>query len=301
MEPIFDEKKMIIKFEGQTHQVDINTLTSSLLVFSESLKEINKDIGSGKNIEIKIEALNPGSFEIHTIVNAVAESNLLTAVSQLGGVATIIGGAYKGIVALRSWLKKENKEVDVIEIGEDKTTIKAKTGDIFICSNVVYNLYKTNQVVNDCISDQFRILEEDPAIEGLTIASDNEAITIPKDDFSGLAEKVDVTDHNKQKEIKEKQTVTVVKPVLEKSTTRRWEFIWSGNKISANITDAAFLDKMEQGEYRFGTGDTMVVDLQINQILNPLYDAWMNESYQIVSVCEHIQKVRPKPVSLFED
>lgn len=301
MESIFDEKKIIIRFEGQTHQVDVNTLTSSLLVFSESLKEINKDIGSGKSIEIKIEALHPGSFEIHTIVNAVAENNLLTAIAQIGGVASTIGLAYQGVVRLRSWLKKEKKEIEVVEIGGDKTTIKTKSGDVFICSNVVYNIYNTNQIVNDHISDQFRILEEDPAIEGLTIASDGEVVNISKEDFSGLAEKIDVTDHNKKKEIKERQKVIVVKPVLENSTTRRWEFIWNGNKISANITDVAFLERMEQGEYRFGTGDTMVVDLQINQVLNPVYDAWVNESYQIALVRDHFPKTRFKPTSLFGD
>lgn len=292
---------MMIKFEGQTHQVDVNTLTSSLMVFSESLKEINKNLGSGKNIEIKIEALNPGSFEVHTIVTAICENNLLTAISTVGGVAGAIGMTYKGIVGLRSWLKQENKEIENVDIGEDKTTIKTKSGDTYICSNVVYNIYNTNQIINDAISDQFRILEEDPAIEGLTISSDNESISIPKDDFSGLAEKVDVTNHNKRKEIKEDQTVYVVKPVLEKSPTRRWEFIWNGNKISANINDLQFLEKMEQGEYRFGTGDTMTVDIQINQILNPMYDAWMNESYQINLIKEHIaRKLSEKPVGLFD-
>lgn len=304
MEPVFDEKKIMIKFEGQTHQVDVNTLTSSLVVFSESLKEINKSLGTGKNLEIKIEALKPGSFEIHTIVTAINNNDLLTAIATVsgvvGGTAATIGAAYTGIVKLRSWLKKEDKQVESTVVEGDKTVIKAKSGDTFICSNVVYNIYNTNQIVNDQISDQFRILEEDAAIDGLTISSETDQITVPKEDFSGLAEKVDIIDQNKKKERKEKQTLYVVKPVLEKSPTRRWEFIWNGLKISANISDMSFLEKVAEGEHRFGMGDTLIADIDVNQVLNPMYNAWLNESYQVVLVHDHtIRKVPEKGPDLF--
>lgn len=301
MEPIFDEKKIMIKFEGQTHQVDVNTLTSSLMIFSESLKEINKDLGTGKSIDIKIEALKPGSFEVHTIITAIKDNDLLSAIGQLGGVVGLIGTTYTGIVKLKSWIKKGKNEIESTEVVGDKTVIKGKSGDTYVCSNVVYNIYNTNQVVNDTISDQFRVLEEDPAIDGLTISSETETFSIAKEDFSTLAEKVEVVTQNKRKDIQESQTVYIVKPVLENSSTRRWEFIWNGNKISATISDIPFLEKMQQGGYRFGAGDTMLVDLQIYQVLNPMYDAWLNESYQISLVKQHIPRDVPvKPTGLFE-
>lgn len=297
-----DEEKIMIRFEGQTHQVDVNTLTSSLLVFSEALKGINKNLRTGKKIEINIEALKPGSFEIHSVITAVNDNDLFSAIATVGGVITPIGFVYTGIVKLRSWLKKrENREIDSINIEGDATIIKAKTGNTFVCSNVVYNIYQTDQAVNDAISDQFRITEEDPAIDGLTISTAHESVSIPKRDFSDLAEKVDITNQNKKREVKERQAVYVVKPVLEKTPTRRWEFIWHGNKISANIIDIVFLEKVEQGEFRFGTGDTMIVDLQINQVLSPVYDTWLNESYQITLVHEHLPRGRlEKPLNLFD-
>ncbi len=307
MEPVFDEKKIKIKFEGQTHQIDVNTLASSLVVFSETLKEINTELKTNKNIEVKIEALAPGSFEIHTIISAIANNDLLSALSNVAGTIGFASGAiattYTGIVKLRSWLKKEdNKEVEEVKQVDGKTSIKTKNGNTYICDNVIYNTYNNSQIINDTISDQFRILEEDPAIEGLTLSIESESFSIEKNDFSALAEKVDIPGENKRKETKNSQTVYIVKPVLEKSPTRRWEFIWNGNRISANITDMGFLEKMEQGEYRFGTGDKMTVDLQISQALNPVYDAWMNESYQITLIHEHTPREGlPKKVGLFDD
>lgn len=298
MDQIFDEEKVKIKFEGQTHQIDVNTLTSSLLVFAEALKEINNELRTGKNVEIKIEALSPGSFEVQAIISAINTNDLLGAISTVSGVAggsalaigTIVK-TYGGIVKLRSWLKNNGGSV-VKEVSEENgaTKIETQNGGIYICSNVVYNTYNTSQAVNDAISDQFRILEDDPAIDGLTVSSPQESFSVEKTDFSALAQKVEVGTESKRKELKEGEIVTVVKPVFERSLTRRWEFIWRGNRISANIIDSGFLEKVEQGELRFGTGDTMKVDLQINQALSPIYSAWVNESYQITVIHEHIPR-----------
>jgi len=301
MEKVFDEEKVKIRFEGQTHQIDVKTLTSSLLVFSEALKEINAELKTGKSIEVKIEALNPGSFEVQAILSAITHNDLLLAMAVADGVTGIIAKTYSGIVGLRYWLKQdENEQIESTDRGEEKTTIKTKSGNTYICSNVVYNTYYNSQAINDAISDQFRILEEDPAIDGFTMTSGNESFSVPKADFTILAQKVDIPGENKRKETKNSQIVSVVKPLLENNATRRWEFIWEGNKISANITDLSFLEKIGEGEHRFGAGDKMLVDLQINQTLNPLYDVWLNESYQISLVHELIPREAPiKKIGLF--
>jgi hypothetical protein len=306
MNTSFDEQKIKIKFEGQTHQIDVKTLTSSLLVFAETLKEINKELDTGKNVDIKIEALKPGSFEIHTIVSAVSNNDLLTTISTVTGIGTAaagtIAGTYTGLLKLRSWFKKNDNKIVDTKQSEGKTIITAKNGNTYLCENVVYNTYNNSQIINDNISEQFRILEEDSAIEGFTLASDGETFSISKNEFSSLAQKIDILGENKQKITKTSETVYVVKPILEKNTTRRWEFIWNGHRISATVSDTNFLERMEQGEYPFRPGDKMIVDVQINQTLNPAYDAWMNEGYQLTLIHEHIPRESPpKKQGLFDN
>ena len=114
MDKVFDEEKVSLKFEGQTHQIDVKTLTSSLLVFSEALKEINAELHTGKNIDIKIEALKPGSFEVHAIISAICDNNLLSAIAIVGGSMDAIAKTYTGIIKLRSWLKKK-KETQLLK------------------------------------------------------------------------------------------------------------------------------------------------------------------------------------------
>lgn len=288
-----DQEKIKIKFEGRTHQIDVNTLASSLMVFAETLKEINTELKTNKNIEVKIEALSPGSFEVQTIVSAINDNNLFSAMSAVGGTISTISFVYTGVVKLRSFLKKRDNEIiKDIKQGENKTTIVTNNGTIYICDNVIYNTYNNSQIINDRISDQFRILEEDAAIDGLTLSTEEESFFVLKDDFSLLSQKVEIPGENKKKEIKNSQEVYVVKPVLVKSSTRRWEFIWNGNRISANVADVDFLEKMEKGEHRFGAGDKMLVDLQINQSLSPIYNTWLNESFQVVLVHDHIPEAK---------
>jgi len=56
---------MNIKFEGQTHQIDANTLISSLVHYQTVINEANKIYGNGtRNIALKVNAINKGSFVI---------------------------------------------------------------------------------------------------------------------------------------------------------------------------------------------------------------------------------------------
>ena len=70
-----------IKFDGQQHQVDANVLISSLIHTTTIVQEVNKYLNSGKKIDIKVKALEKGSFLCHIeLVETTLDSlkNLLT-------------------------------------------------------------------------------------------------------------------------------------------------------------------------------------------------------------------------------
>src|SRR5215470_11751745 len=58
------QSEFTIKFDGQLNQVDVNTLTASLMSTSTILQEINKELTPENKIDIKIVALSKGSFDI---------------------------------------------------------------------------------------------------------------------------------------------------------------------------------------------------------------------------------------------
>ena len=70
-----DEDKLVkIKFDGQAHQVDAQVFISTLVNFSEVVKEVNREVGSNKKIEIKIVATAEGSFDAHLVLQAIEQS-----------------------------------------------------------------------------------------------------------------------------------------------------------------------------------------------------------------------------------
>lgn len=102
-----------IKFDGQQHQVDAQVLISSLIHTTTVVQELNKQFNTGKKIEIKVKALEKGSFLVHiellettleSLKNLLTKDNLLFASGIIGGLV--------GLIELKKHLRgKKPKEV----------------------------------------------------------------------------------------------------------------------------------------------------------------------------------------------
>jgi hypothetical protein len=87
----------------------------------------------------------------------------------------------------------------------------------------------------------------------------------------------------------------ILKIVLERSYTRKWEFFYAGQKISANITDKRFFDDVEAG-MSFAKGDSLRVELDIlKERDETLGVAWIR-GYTIRSVKEHMERHDTTPL-----
>ncbi|MBK9247781.1 MAG: hypothetical protein IPM69_06600 [Ignavibacteria bacterium] len=86
-----------IKFDGQPQQIDANVLISSLIHTTDIVQEVNRYLNTGKKIEIKVKALEKGSFLVHielletaidTLKNLFTKENIEVA----AGIITIVSG-----------------------------------------------------------------------------------------------------------------------------------------------------------------------------------------------------------------
>ena len=58
-------RRMQIVFEGQSNQIDANTLINVLIHYQTVITEANKELGGGaKTIDLKVNAIEKGSFII---------------------------------------------------------------------------------------------------------------------------------------------------------------------------------------------------------------------------------------------
>lgn len=291
-----EDKLVKIKFDGQAHQVDAQVFISTLINFSEIVKEVNREVGSNKKIEIKIVATEKGSFDAHLVLQQVANSiqtELATQpVSAVAGVVAIVTGIY----GFRKWLSTRN--VDRAEPAQDNSVKVIDTnGDSIVVIGNVYNIYNNNQGVNDAVSNSFATLQDDPSITGLEISDEeNLLFRADKDDFESLSTKIVVEDENTKKIVKQAANLTINKIVFE-GAGRKWDFVYQGNNISANITDTDFYQQIDNGE-RFAKGDQLQANLEITQVYDEALRVYLNKSYTVTKVVKHIPRDNPEQLDI---
>ncbi len=89
-----ETETLTIKFDGQSHQVDVQTFVYSVLNFTTVVKEANSKSG-GKPLNINIKAPEKGSLLVHLVTETVNNQTLLNGSNLLGSVIVIVGGLYK--------------------------------------------------------------------------------------------------------------------------------------------------------------------------------------------------------------
>ncbi|MDY0217495.1 MAG: hypothetical protein RBS19_11130 [Bacteroidales bacterium] len=293
---MFDEIKdsdFKIKFDGQQHQVDAQILISSLIHTTTVVQELNKLFNTGKKIEIKVKALEKGSFLVHielletaldSLKNLLTKENLLFASGIIGGLV--------GLIEIKKHLRgKKPKE---IKSEGSKTIIINENNNVLNINSDIYNIYETNIIVNDALSQNFDVLDNDPAITAFEITDkkENPYIRVERNDFKDLTLKSEQIDENK-KHIIELTRLNIVRLSFEENL--KWDFYYRGNKISAKITDPNFFDLIDKGE-AFAKGDTLEVELQINQLFEESVNTYINKSYQINRIINHYKRAEQKKI-----
>ncbi len=286
-----------IKFDGQLHQVDANTFINSLINFCEVIKQINSEIDSEHPIEIKITALEKGSFITGISLQAKDIIDQLFTrdnIGYLANIVTIAIGAYQ--------IKKSfggNKPTEVKQVG-DKVEIKDNKGSIILVDNRTYSIYSKNQAISDAIANNFASLEEDTSISKFEILDDKESVIFSADreSFQDLAKKVELEQENTKTTIISANLI-IYKLIFDKNN-RKWEFYYNGNRISANVIDDNFFKEIDQGK-SFSKGDQLTVDLQINQIFDEAVNAYINHSYQVNKVTNHTPRATTKKLPFLSE
>jgi hypothetical protein len=297
MERLVKDNNFKLKFDGQLHQIDANILINSLIHTSSIIQEINRYLDTGKKIEIKVKALEKGSFLVNI---EILETTLVSLQSIFTREAVDLGAniitILVGLINLKLFLK--GRKPTSVEHKENKITITNFEGDVISIENATFNIYDNSAIVKDAIAQNFDAINNDPSITGfeLTDKQERPIIRIEREDFSDLSLKSEEISDD-ERILTEAATLHIVRLSFEESL--KWEFYYKGNKISAKIKDPNFFQLIDQGE-SFAKGDILEVELQINQKWDGTVDTFVNKSYQIIRIIRHILR-NETPKFKFED
>ncbi|WP_027388794.1 hypothetical protein [Chryseobacterium gregarium] len=277
-----------LNFGMMSHDIDVNTLIGSLVYTSTLIQEINKELNTDRKIEIKIKALDKGSFEVHIqLIESVLES-LFNRNNIEYGAALIgtLGGLYEFVKFL-----KGKKPKSVVENTGNEITIINDEGQTLVLSQSIVNIYNNNSNVRNTIAKQFNTLEKSEDIQSFEIKNwkDETIAKIPSSEFRELA----INFVDEVRELTEVETLTgeklsIIRPSFSKDL--KWDLVYKGIKISAFLKDEALLKMVDNGD-NFAKGDLMVADLEVTKFYDPDLKTYMitKDSYKISRFIEHIK------------
>ena len=283
-----DTRKIEIKFGGDLHEINVDLLVESLVSYSLVTQEAAAYIAPGSVINIKVKAPQEGSFTI--ILDLITENapSLFTRenLQLAANLVVVVGGLY----GLKKWLSTKGKPDVIKEKGDDNIEIQNKNGSIVIDKRV-YNIYQNSINTRENLRKTFIKLKEEEEISDFSIndIDENKQIFyVGKDDFEKMASDANEIEQEKQKITKENQELSLFKIVFRENY--KWEFYYQGNKVYVSLDDAEFFAKIEKGEVAFRSGDRLIVNLEIEQVFNEAANTFINDSYRITKVLQHIPR-----------
>lgn len=276
-----------IKFDGEQHQINANLLVNHLIHMTSIIQELNRNLDSGKKVDITIKALQKGSFLIHIDLVETALDNLknLLTKENAKNASTIIASIV-GLISLYKHLK--GKKPKSKEISGDQIKIENEKGEVIYIKNFVQNIYQDNTIIKDALSQSFETLENDSSITGYEITDKNEKplVRVDRDEFEYISVKSEEVLEG-EKNIVVSASLNIIRPSFDEKL--KSDFYYKGNKISVKIKDKNFQKKIDSGK-QFAKGDTLEVEMEIKQVFISSVNTFVNKSYKINRIVNHISR-----------
>lgn len=285
-----------IKFDGPalaSHQMDVRELAPALIALSELLEHSNKAaFPDASEVRVNVQGnFKGGSFGVDLIAaQTVAQQlvSLLTGAETtaatnlmgiLGGLGLLGGGG--GVIGLIKWLR--GRKPSSIRTEGDKVVfelVDSELKETFEVDLIAGKLYQT-RVVRQSLARVVKPLERQ-GIDIFACGKDGTTQAVITSEervwFDMAASQADVVSNT----VRENVLLQIESAVFKEDN--KWRFHDGSNAFFAEISDRAFLDRINAGQERFGKGDVLIADLRIIQSVT---DNGLKQEYVLESIHSH--------------
>lgn len=286
-----DMELMKIKYGGG-NEIEANTYINSLIHFTKVIQEVNKSISSDKKVEVKIKANKEGSFVVDVLI---ASNNIIEGIKEIfseknvtyaAGLIYIVGEVFKVAKHL-----KGDKPKKIKNDKDSVISIENNEGQVMVFDFRGANIYLNNHVIQEAIEQEFETLEKDESVTDLELLDKEEKpiVEIKKEEFYNLSSSGSNLNELSIGDKEVNVTATLNISSLDLEFKKKWDFYYLGNKIQVKIKDEAFSERVDKGE-RFAKGDTLEVEMEIKQKFDESVNAYVNKSYTITKILNHIER-----------
>jgi hypothetical protein len=288
------DEEILLYFKVAGEGLDAQTFANSLLAFDELYRAINAIANPGQEIEVDFIRSDVGSIRAVIRIFKKDTQNLLHSPVSLLILPILIAIVVTKVMSEPISISVKDDSY-VVQQGEERIVLPRSSAH-------VVKRVDNDPVVRHTIRKFFGIVESDRNVSAVDFRlpqmPDAPIIPVGKDQFATLRtlpEPETSTLPKIKEELYSRVVVVVLTAVLEKSK-RKWQFLWGGHKIAADIRDDSFFAKLANHEYEFGQGDSLTVDLIAQQELNELVGAYENKSFYIAKVYKHSKGPKQEPM-----
>lgn len=294
-----DVSNFVIKFDGES-EIDAETLSSVLHNVIEILKGIAYEIDQEAYVKLKINTTKKGSFEVDlaTIASYIPKlfwGGALTA----GGVLTIASlctRSFKDILDIKKHLQGDKPKK--VEQNDDVLIVTNSSGKELSLSTKESkaDVYFQNAKFDNCVVNIFNKLNTDSGRTDFHMHQEGqEQITIKKEEYTGMSIPVMKESDDSISTVQEQTNANVFVKKPDFRGTSKWELMFLGKSIKAEIKDVEWLEKVHTGEISgFGAKVTIPVEMLIEYDVDKNNDAIPNtHRYTILKVTGNIVPAKP--------
>lgn len=268
--------------------------------YSTIVRAAAKEVGVDAPVEICINATEKGSLNV--IVSAVMDNapGLLSFLNDNSGAIEVLLTTITtvtGLFKFKKWLSGKSRIESAEKTGDGSgDVVIVAGGETTVIDGDVYNVYVNQPAATDAVDHTFRILEDNPAIEGFELIKDDDRVfRAERGEFSGIASSPNYENENTQ-HVRRRTVISIVKMWFYPTRSRSWTVIYDNTEVSAFLGDEDFIERM--GNYNFTQGTKMDVTMDILQEYDAAANAYLNKKYTIAEVHDVVNVASTEEMAL---
>ncbi len=279
-----------LKYDSENGFVEANTLVKSIAslvkVFQELNAEINKEYSMNQKLGINLKPVSENGFGLMLDISTRNSSVITQLYDEPVEYADSIADTFIKLVEVRKFLDGEKPaSVGNVEKGYELTNQK---GEAFIINPTVYRIFSENNDILMALKSNFESLNSDPYLKSFNISGNRGSkINITEKDFEIYFKKVKKIDKTHQI-INLSQAKVFLRVIFERNI--KLQFYYDGNRLNnVKFNDDSFQSDVENGKM-IANGDQLIVEMDIYQEWDDTLKTFLNKSYEIHSVREHVHR-----------
>ncbi len=290
---------IVVRYDSELKSVEAETLIKSLSSLLNIVDEINLFLGSSYNIspmlDVRLKARLDNYLDFIIEMKTPGELVIDSLYLDSAYYTDIVADTFLELIELKHFLDgTEPKEIWNTDKGIGIRTADGRETAVSIST---FKLHKENAEIGHALKTNFETLLDDVTIKtfGLINTGSGREFSMPSDGFAGFARRIKKIDKTHQI-INIPYAKLFLRVIVEKNI--RLVFFYEGNKLNnVRFSDDVFVSDIENGRM-IANGDQLIVEMDCYQEYDEVVKTFLNKSYEIIRVHEHVHK--GKELTLFD-